>query len=250
MSKSTFRPYKQYSGMKLLDACSDGVYNEAYKTKTGHVYEAYSEEANRLYSLDAIEEIKIIVQNGDYHGKPDTTQLDVKYTDGKTPLILASMYDKYGHFSKVAELLIESGADLDIQDKKGMTALMGAIWNAKNPKNLDKESSIEIAKLLIKRGANLKLKNSGLDTAYDMARDLPEIRKAIIEKDSSFAPKEEMPPLSPPPPRHSMSNENKKKFSNLSNQFKKLKEAQKHGGRRKTRKSRKNRKATRRASYA
>lgn len=205
-------------GVGLFEACWNGVYNWAYRVDGHVVYKGSSEEARKAHSDYAIGEINKIVKNRDYYHKQDITELNIRYKildeEGKTPLILATMHDKYGHFNKVAKLLIDSGADLDIQDKKGMTALMGAIYNAKNDKNLDKESSKEIAKLLIESGANLKLKNNNGKTAYDMALGLSEIRDAIIAKDPSFAPNE----------------------------------PQKHGGRRKTRKLRKNRKATRRTS--
>ncbi|KAI0376659.1 hypothetical protein F5Y04DRAFT_285739 [Hypomontagnella monticulosa] len=76
-------------------------------------------------------------------------EANVKNMMGQTPLIYAS---KRGH-TKVAALLLDHGASIDLRDNDGLTPLS---WAAKN-------GNEGVVKLLLKKGANAKIKdNNGL----------------------------------------------------------------------------------------
>ena len=76
---------------------------------------------------------------------------------GFTPLVLATYLGQ----KEVAEVLLDHGAELDAQDPMmGNTALMGVCF----------KGSLELAQLLIARGADKSLKNKNGETALDFAR--------------------------------------------------------------------------------
>jgi len=66
-------------------------------------------------------------------------------------------------------MLIEKGADPNIQDFDGWTALMKAVY----------KGNVEIVQILINHGADLKLKNIGGHTALYIAEKL-NTREEII----------------------------------------------------------------------
>ncbi|MDZ7581156.1 MAG: ankyrin repeat domain-containing protein [Deltaproteobacteria bacterium] len=66
-----------------------------------------------------------------------------------------------GHTS-IVQMLIEKGADPNIQDFDGWTALMKAAY----------KGNIEIVQILINNGADLNLKNIGGHTALYIAEKL------------------------------------------------------------------------------
>lgn len=72
---------------------------------------------------------------------------------GSTALISASVFDK----TKVAQALIEGGANINIQNNEGSTALHTAAFLGR----------IEIVKLLIEKGADKDLRNNAGATAYE-----------------------------------------------------------------------------------
>ena len=88
---------------------------------------------------------------------------------GRSPLIIAS---DQGYKYKV-KLLIENGADINLQDKDGDTALM---W-ASNRSNKD------VVEILIENGADINLKNKDGDTALILAsnRRNQDIVELLIE---------------------------------------------------------------------
>jgi len=77
------------------------------------------------------------------------------------------MYDE----RKNVEILIAVGADLNVQDSSGWTALMGAT----------SDGQVEIAKLLINAGADLDVKSLSGETAYDYASN-SELKKLTLSK--------------------------------------------------------------------
>ena len=77
---------------------------------------------------------------------------NVNYTDsdGSSFLILASFFG----YTEVCEMLIDKGANLDLQRSDGLTALHAAINTEFKEEN---KEYLEIVKLLIDKGANLDL---------------------------------------------------------------------------------------------
>ena len=92
-------------------------------------------------------------------------------TNGMTPLILASESDK---LDVVAARLVKKGANLDLIDKKGSSALMTAC--------IFKRAAT--AMLLINAGADVKLKDNGNNTALEYAKisNLNDVKEAIEKK--------------------------------------------------------------------
>lgn len=81
--------------------------------------------------------------------------LDLQDETGRTALMYASEYEK----KDVVKKLINSGANLDIKDKYGWTALMHA----------SKFGRLEIVNILIENGADINIKNNNKLTAYHLA---------------------------------------------------------------------------------
>lgn len=72
---------------------------------------------------------------------------------GSSPLISAALFGK----TEIAIMLIEAGADLNIQNNDGSTALITAAFFCRP----------QIVKLLLEKGADKTLKNNYGQTAYD-----------------------------------------------------------------------------------
>jgi hypothetical protein len=114
--------------------------------------------------------------------------LNIQNNDGETALMLALKYsDKYSSLETV-KLLINSGAKLDIQNKDGDTALMLCILTCiRSSCNL--YNLTIFVKLLIDSDANLTLKNNKGETALTMMLaqlKLVEDGKLSIEKHSAI----------------------------------------------------------------
>ncbi len=77
---------------------------------------------------------------------------------------------------EVMKLLIEHGADVNMADKDGWTALMGAVV----------QGHTESVKLLLKHGAKVRARNHNGETALIMAAKMKhtEIRDALLEHDT------------------------------------------------------------------
>lgn len=80
----------------------------------------------------------------------------------ETPLTLAALNAK----TDVVEYLLKKGAKINFQTANGYTALMFVAGNSYS----NKTSAVETAKLLLKSGADKKLKNSRGETALDQAK--------------------------------------------------------------------------------
>lgn len=72
---------------------------------------------------------------------------------GSTPLITATVFGK----TEMAEMLINAGAELSIQNNDGSTALHSAAFFCRS----------EIVKLLLEKGADKSIKNNYGQTPYD-----------------------------------------------------------------------------------
>lgn len=112
------------------------------------------------------------VEGGFIHGVMDLIDdVDVNYQNryGETALMMAS--NDYNNLPMI-QLLLDSGADPNLQDEVGNTALMNAVFSGF-------KLYIPIIKLLLNSGANPLVKDQENNTAYDFALDTGNIE--IIE---------------------------------------------------------------------
>ena len=87
----------------------------------------------------------------------------INFPTGLSALMIASKHGRYDE----AKLLLEKGAQVDLQDSKGWCALMFAV----------QEGHLEVVKLLLEYGANVDLQTLKWECALSLAlhRDNPEI---------------------------------------------------------------------------
>jgi len=90
--------------------------------------------------------------------------------DGMTALMFAS-YSNYDQ-REIVRMLIERGADVNIKNSKGMTALMIASRGGRT----------EIVRMLIERGADVNIKNSNGKTALMLAKPGSTVAPIIINQ--------------------------------------------------------------------
>ena len=88
----------------------------------------------------------------------DGADVNAEDKDGLTPLMHAA---KYNSNPEVLRTLIGAGADVNAKNKDGLTPLMLAAGNNPNP---------EVLKALLEAGADAKAKNNEGKTAFDYAR--------------------------------------------------------------------------------
>jgi len=82
--------------------------------------------------------------------------VDIKDRDGNTALIFAS----YNDHPEVVKFLLDAEADPNLQNKKLWTALMSAAWSNRK----------EIVRLLVNAGADKSIRNEEGNTALSLAR--------------------------------------------------------------------------------
>lgn len=95
---------------------------------------------------------------------------DKKDPKGFSPLVLATYHDQ----SEIAEILIDSGANINAQDAAGNTALMGVCFKG-HP---------EILEILINKGADIDVQNHNGATAliYAVTFNQQKIVEILVEK--------------------------------------------------------------------
>ncbi len=93
---------------------------------------------------------------------------------------LSSSNIKGRNHKETIEFLIRRGADLDIVDSNGNTALLNAIYRPNSPN----EDSVEIAEMLIEQGADIQIGGWLGETALHLATEsgLFSIVKLLVEK--------------------------------------------------------------------
>ncbi len=104
---------------------------------------------------------KLLLQNGAYE---DVVSCSVNGEESsfksgfleKTPLMTASVFRS----KEVADILVNSGADIDYRNRKGQTALMLAVLNGQK----------EMVEFLIEKGASLEIRDNNYDTALMLAK--------------------------------------------------------------------------------
>ncbi|WP_406565742.1 ankyrin repeat domain-containing protein [Acinetobacter wanghuae] len=105
------------------------------------------------------------------HGFP----VDVRNVDGYTPLMMAAYY---GQQSIVSTLLLKHGADRCARDKKGNTALMGALF----------KMEFAVAKQLRSVDCDANAKKTGQKTTAEFAKVIgqeKQLQKIIQEAEKS-----------------------------------------------------------------
>jgi len=102
--------------------------------------------------------------------------------DAKSGLSLQAAAEA-GQLSRVVELL-NAGADLQQQDHNGLTALMAVLYVI--PTAPEERAAyadhLAVAELLIERGSDLTLRDSGGRNALEWARGLPDIQQMIVAR--------------------------------------------------------------------
>lgn len=112
-----------------------------------------------FFAVDSLEKTELLLE-----AKADVNHVNNK---GSTPLIYAAAQDN----PRLVSELIQAGADVNHQDNEGNTALHMA-------------QNVEIAKLLLKAGADKKLKNRLLDTPVwgAVSRGKADVVQYFLEK--------------------------------------------------------------------
>lgn len=142
----------------------------------GAVVNAVNAEGYTALSLAAMfghcNTVRILAQAG--------SNLNVRdYSTGSTPLIQAV----YWKIDVMQQLLIELGADVNVVDNRGCTALMNAVWSG----------NVSSVKLLVNHGANVNCgKQLGCPSAVHYALMLPnandaEILRILIEHGANIS---------------------------------------------------------------
>lgn len=114
------------------------VYPEKYTALHEAVHLRYMDVVNKLLTVKNL-------------------KINIKNTKGESPLVHAVRI----HFYEAFESLLEAGAKCDVQDEKGNTALMMAVIRG-----------MDYVRPLIKKGANLNIKNKRNQTALSFALHL------------------------------------------------------------------------------
>ena len=124
--------------------------------------------------LDSREDVNFIDDEGNIalmmatiRRQPDIVQLllengadpNIQSNDGETPLMSASYRSYRPGSTDIVKLLLKNGANPNIRDIEGSTALM----------LVSIEGKIKLAELLLKNGANPNIKNDDGDTALSLA---------------------------------------------------------------------------------
>ena len=130
----------------LLNSCNDNTISAQ-----GNSVEQSTVKASDIDIQTAIltDNVKVIEQ----HILAGSNLNEKEQYGGSTPLITASVFGK----TEIAELLINAGADLNIQNNDGSTALISAAFFCRP----------EIVNMLLKKNADKTIKNNYGQTAYD-----------------------------------------------------------------------------------
>jgi len=111
------------------------------------------------------------------YSKEPLTEANKRLIEADQDLIAAftSLYAPYINKLRYIELVLDRGARVDVTNEMGRTPLMRAALQA--ARDADKQDeNIDIIRLLLKRGANVQLKDNNGKTALDLVR--PALAKA------------------------------------------------------------------------
>ncbi|HBE78043.1 MAG TPA: hypothetical protein DDW65_09740 [Firmicutes bacterium] len=147
-------------------------------------------EANTTYTalMAAVqypEIVKRLIDKGALVDMRETTSSPNKNQQSRqTALMKAAI----GGYSGSVKLLIDKGANLNLQDALGQTALMHAVGNVYGVNYETKTEDTTCVKLLIDKGANLNIQDPiGMTALYQAAScGLSETAKLLINKGAKF----------------------------------------------------------------
>jgi hypothetical protein len=140
----------------MLSSCKDNKVSAQAKTNT----EAKTPKID-IHTAVVTNDIETIKQH--IAAKSNINEKDA--FGGSSPLISASLFGK----TEIAQLLIDAGADLNIQNNEGSTALITAAFFCRP----------QIVKLLLDKGADKTIKNNYSQTAYNsVSNSFDEVKPA------------------------------------------------------------------------
>ncbi len=131
--------------------------NNKYVIDTLDIFREYRQRINSGKISIIKERLGKIAMSDEYKDYLDTTDIN-----GITLLIYASVYSKKLNLENIVKLLIEAGANLNLQEKNGWTALMSASRNST-------KSTENTVKMLIDAGCDLNLQDNDGWTALMLA---------------------------------------------------------------------------------
>ena len=119
-----------------------------------------------------LERIKKLVEHG--------AHVDLRCKNGSTPLMVASRE----HRARICDFLIDAGADINMRDSKGMSALLHALDTDVRQK---RESQYNAVRLLIDRGADPWIKTEEGQCALYLACGNFKIEQLLVDSGLSYA---------------------------------------------------------------
>lgn len=152
----------------FFGSCSDRKASAQKGSNSQSAAKAPSVDIHTAVVTNNVEAIKQHIQAGSNINEKDPL-------GGSSPLISASLFGK----PEIAKLLIDAGADINMQNNDGSTALHTAAFFCRP----------EIVKMLLDKNANKTLKNKYGATAYDsMTGSFKELKSTYEMLEKMLAP--------------------------------------------------------------
>lgn len=160
----------------------DGEESALAMAALGNWYEIYEYLVPSTSAENKVRADKLALTTAAIDGEPSTitfliqqganldVQLQNEEGDGETALIIASRFSNVQY----VKALVEFGADLNVKDNLGRTALMkAATFRNSTESGIRRiiEKKLKIVRLLVEAGADLSLKDSEGKTVFDLATE-------------------------------------------------------------------------------